>query len=386
MFNRLKGILYDVVLWLATKGKRQTKKHQVLIVKTDEIGDYILWRNFLSEMVNADRFQNYEIHFCGNKNWKNIFEKFDQKHINQSYWLDKLKFKKNLFYRFRFLRSIYLQGFSLVINPIFSRDKRNDDSIVRSAKSPQAIGMQANRESMHPYEEGYDKSIYTELFKHAEQPIFEFYRNKYFNEFIIQHPSNVVNTAVPINLLPKLTLSVPENYMVIFPGSRNKNRIWPIENFVQLANYFFEKYALTVVVCGAGNDKIYTQDFVASYQNPLIDLTNKTTLLEMLSLLVNAYCLVSVDTGAVHLAAAVGCPVFAIFNGSQYKRFGPYPKEIADHFYAFYPDEVESDFLHFDSVKEKYEFVINTPYSSVSPDKIISFVKSLTKNNDDKYS
>ncbi len=371
MLNRLKGILYDGVLFLATKGIRRKTSKKLLIVKTDEIGDFILWRNFLQEMVSAERFHNYEIHFCGNKSWRNLFETFDQSNVQQTYWLEKIKFKKNLFYRFQFLHAIYLQGFSLVINPIFSRDKRNDDSIVRSANSPHTIGMYANRESLHSYEEGYDKNIYTELFQYPAKPIFEFYRNQYFTEFITGKVSQVTNTIVPIHQLPPPPSQVPEKYLVIFPGSRNKTRTWPIENFVTVANHLFIQYQFTAVICGAAGDSVYTKDFCLQYRHPTIDLTGKTTLIEMLTLLQNAQCLLSVDTGSVHLAACVGCTVFGIFNGSQYKRFAPYPKNMAPNFYAIYPDEVENELANADLVRQKYEFVVAVPYSSVTPEKVI---------------
>jgi ADP-heptose:LPS heptosyltransferase len=371
MLNRLKGILYDGVLFLASKGMRRKKSKKLLIVKTDEIGDYILWRNFLQEIVSAERFHNYEIHFCGNKSWQNLFETFDQSHFQQTYWLEKIRFKKNLIYRFQFLHSIYLQGFSTVINPIFSRDKRNDDSIVRSAKSSHTIGMQSNMESVHEYENGYDKHLYTELYQHPEKPIFEFYRNKYFTEFITGKISRVMNTVVPLHQLPTFHFQVPEKYMVIFPGSRSKSRTWPIANFVTVADHLFLQYQFTAIVCGAAGDAAYTQDFCNRYTHPMIDITGKTSLAEMLCLLQNAQCLLSVDTGSVHLAASVGCTVFGIFNGSQYKRFAPYPTNMAPNFYAIYPDDVEKELANADLVKQKYEFVVAVPYASVNPEKVI---------------
>jgi hypothetical protein len=91
----------------------------------------------------------------------------------------------------------------------------------------------------------------------------------------------------------------------------------------------------------------------------------------MLSLLKDAQCLLTVDTGSVHLAAAVGCTVFGVFNGSQYGRFAPYPKEVADNVYAIYPDEVEQELKDPELVKQKYEFVVSVPYDSVKPEKMI---------------
>ena len=90
----------------------------------------------------------------------------------------------------------------------------------------------------------------------------------------------------------------------------------------------------------------------------------------------NAKLLLSVDTGSVHLAAAVGCPVAGIFNGSQYKRFAPYPKDIAPAFYAVYPDAVERELSDPELVRTKYEFVVDVPYSDVTAAKVIQVVQT----------
>ncbi len=374
MLNRIKGIIYDCILLLTRLGSRQkslTKK--LLIVRVDEIGDYMLWRNFLNEIVVSPKYRDHEIHFCGNRSWKSLFEQFDASPINKSYWIDKTRFKKEIGYRYRFLRMIYRQDYTTVINPAFSRDKRYDDSIVKAARATQNIGMTANTESVQAYESGYDKGLYTRVFDHPQKPIFEFFRNRMFTEFVTGINSSVVDTTVPAALIPVYP-GLPEKYVVIFPGSRSKKRIWPVENFIKVASFLYEQKGLTAVVCGASADKVYTDAFCNAYSYPLLDITGKTSLPEMLSVLKQASMLLSVDTGSVHLAVAVGCPVTGIFNGSQYKRFAPYPKELAAHFVAIYPKQVQDELKDDQTVRSKYEFVIDIPYDSVTPEQVIEAV------------
>lgn len=372
MLNDIKGIIYDYVLWLARSGSRQKQlQPKLLIIRVDEIGDYVLWRNFLNEIVASPKFRDHEIHFCGNRSWKLLFDQFDAASVHKSFWIDKIRFKKELRYRCRFLQMIYRQGYHTVINPVFSRDKRYDDSIVRAASAENKIGMVANTESVQPFEMGYDKGLYTHLFEHPSKPIFEFYRNRMFTEFVTGVSSSVVDTSVPSALLPAYN-GLPEKYIVIFPGSRSKTRIWPVENFIKVAAYLYEQKGFTAVVCGAASDKIYTDAFCKSYPHPLLNLTGKTSLPEMLTVLQSASMLLSVDTGAVHLAAAVGCPVTAIFNGSQYKRFAPYPKELSAHFIAVYPKQIQQELADDEIVRNKYEFVIDLPYHLVTPEQVIN--------------
>ncbi len=376
MLNRIKGILYDIVLRFAMLGRRQKSNPKLVIVRTDEIGDYMLWRKCLPTIAEHYRAQDYKIHLIGNSSWKSLFDRFDSTHVDQAIWVDKIKFKKKIGYRFELLRQTYLSNYDIVINPIFSRDKRNDDAFVIAAKAQQSIGMKANLESVKPDEIGYDQSLYTTLFDHPERPIFEFYRNRFFTEFITGQATSVDNTTIERALLPTLSNELPKNFIVVFPGSRSAKRIWPVDHFLTVCNELYDSSPFTVVLCGASSDKIYTDEFESNYKNPLLNLTGKTSLTELLTVFSKAALLISVDTGSIHLAAAVGCPVAGIFNGSQYKRFAPYPPSFSEQFIAVYPDEIETDLMNDAIVKEKYEFVINISYSKVLPEKLIKKIKN----------
>lgn len=370
--NRLKGIVYDLIGWLARFGwRKQSAVQKVLIIRVDEIGDYMLWRPFLKYYAQIPSLVNPHFFFCGNQSWKSLFEHLDASYVEASFWMDKIRFKKDMAYRYRFLRQLYKAGFSLVINPTYSRDKRYDDSIVRAAKAQKNWGMEANQESVKFYETGYDKGLYHPLFRLAEKPIFEFFRNRFFAEFLLQQPLPDIKINMGEVFSAPLSVELPDKYFVVFPGSRSASRIWPVDHFIRVSNYLFETFGWTAILAGTKNDAVYIEDFLTHYRYPVINLQGKTSLSDMLSLLKNAQCLLSVDTGSVHLAAAVGCTVFGIFNGSQFKRFGPYPKELATNFYAIYPDEVEKELQDERLVKEKYEFVVNIPYSLVRPEKVI---------------
>lgn len=381
MTNRLKGILYDILLFFVRIGFRQTGAPKLLIVKIDEIGDYMLWRAFLDDYVNCDRFKDYEIHFCGNASWKSLFDLLDNGKAKKEYWLEKIKFKKDMHYRYSFLKSIYKEGYTVVINPLYSRSKRIDDAIVRVASAKRNIGMKGNTDSIHSYEIGYDKNLYQDIFDYPQKPLFEFTRNKLFTEYVTQQVSSPVNTLIDTDLLPAMAETLSVSYFIVFPGSRNRARIWPTENFLAVSEYLYMKYGWTAVLAGAAGDIPYTTAFAERYKHPYIDVTIRTSLPAMLSILKNAQCLLSVDTGSIHLAASVACPTFGIFNGSQYGRFAPYPKEISDTTFAIYPDRVEQEVKDEHLLHNKYEFVIHTPYCEVSPKKVIAFIEKRFSGN-----
>ena len=376
--NRLKGWIYDMTGWLATTGSRPAIQKTVLIVRMDEIGDFMLWHKFLPEIIKAPVFSGYSFHLFANSSWKSLYDRFYGDLGITVTWVNKIQFKKDIKYRLNILRSAYRLHSGIVINPAYSRDKRNDDAVVAAAKARTRIGMKSNTESVKSYEKGYDQKLYTRLFELQQRPVFEFYRNSAFTDFVTGTANAISNTVVDPGRLPSLSFTLPEKYFVVFPGSRSKARIWPADHFAAVSDHLYQRYSYTALVCGGPGDVEYADAFCAAYNGPKLDLTGKTSLPEMLTIFAHASCLVSVDTGSVHLAAAVGCTVFGIFNGSQYKRFAPYPQEIHPGFFAVYPDEIEEDLADPELVKEKYEFVINVPYASVKAGKVITATENAT--------
>jgi hypothetical protein len=57
----------------AKKEKHITSNKNLLLIKTDVIGDYILFRNFISEIRKKTKYQNANITLVGNYNFRKFF-------------------------------------------------------------------------------------------------------------------------------------------------------------------------------------------------------------------------------------------------------------------------------------------------------------------------
>ena len=374
MLNRIKGIIYDFCTFLA-KNRILNKTNKALILRVDEIGDYLLWRKFIDNLIQSNKLATYEIHFIGNQSWKSLFDLEYNNTFEKAFWLDKTKFKRNMIYRYFFLRKVALENYQIVINPTYSRAKRVDDSIVKAASASLNFGFSRNNENYFSYERTSDKNLYHQLFKLNNDSKFEFSRNKEFTEWfcdkrITVNAINFKNENFPD---PNIDSNLYK-YFVVFPGSRSSSRIWSTDNFIEVSNYLYKKYNLTAIVCGGKGDIVYSENFIQNYQHPLKDMTCKTSLPELLFILKNAACLISVDTGSIHLAASVDCLTLGIFNGSQYGRFSPYPIEISSNVISFYPFKVSKD-IEVNGITLKYELVSNISYNEVTPASIIDYLK-----------
>lgn len=116
-----------------------------------------------------------------------------------------------------------------------------------------------------------------------------------------------VPTTTPPNL-PTLP------YVVFFHATAGASKKWPDENWVALAVMFAEKNLL--VVLPWGNAKEYEAACTLAKQMSHVQILPKLSMLEAVSLANNAVLVVGVDTGLMHIAAALHRPTIALYCDS----------------------------------------------------------------------
>ena len=339
MKDNIKMLLYQwvyrmVMLWPAKAGSRR-----LLLIKTDEIGDYLLFRHQLAAYRNSARFSNHRIILVGNKIFKPLFDAYDAGTVDEVIWVEKKRFRVSMRYRFGLLRKIRQTGAFTTINAVYTRSFRYDDLFAAVSSAPVRIAMNSHNALTTPLERWLTpKKIYSDLVDTGAETEFDAGRNAVFAEKILE---KTCQAAVSVPAVPSIPagISLPPAFFMIFPGSGLPEKKWSAENFARVARHLAAAYKLSPVIGGSTADAADGQAFRAAFGEPILDLTGKTSLPEFLAVLAKATCLVSVDTGSVHLAAAVGCPVFALFSGIHYGRFAPYPPSLASDFHAVYPDE-----------------------------------------------
>lgn len=368
--QRVKSWVYDLILWLVRNKRNSIRPNTLLLIRTNNIGDYILWRNILPEIRKSEKFKDHHITLLGNKAWKNLFENFDSELVDDVIWMDYTEFKKNMPYRYRLLKQVRAKGFETVINTLSSRCKRIDDAFTLVCTNSHTIGQSTDHTNIFDYEVGYDLNLFDDFFNDAIPFEFEFFRTKRFTEYFLKQsiPESTVPSFEKINIPLPAVLS-GKDYFVIFPGSSTPSRIWKAENFAKVAAFVVANYQLTPVICGAPSDQPYVDAFLQAYKNECINLCGQTSLTDLVGVARNAKLFVSIDTGGAHIAAVAGCPLVGIFNGSHYGRYNPYPAEIYPNVHGVYPDKVENA-LKMERIDEKYNKIIEQDYNDITPEKI----------------
>ena len=111
--------------------------------------------------------------------------------------------------------------------------------------------------------------------------------------------------------------------MAICPGAEyGPAKRWPVEHFVTVARHFMETRKAKVVLLGAPVDV----PLAAEFERMLPDVENrvgKTTLPQFIAALVSARLVLCNDSGAMHLASALGVPTLAVFGSTEPQLTGP---------------------------------------------------------------
>jgi lipopolysaccharide heptosyltransferase I len=127
---------------------------------------------------------------------------------------------------------------------------------------------------------------------------------------------------VPFEESPPLLKELPGEYLLMAPSAGKEANRWPAARFGELA----ARLPLPTLVISAPVDQEVVAEVLKHSHGKAISLAGKTNLLELLALIKKARFLVANDTGPIHIAAAFGVPVFAIFGPANPRRTGPYGK------------------------------------------------------------
>jgi len=115
--------------------------------------------------------------------------------------------------------------------------------------------------------------------------------------------------------------------IIIFPDSRREEKKWG--GFKQLTELLIREDKTRKVIW-AGSEYIHERSAFPPSQ--FLNLTGNTSLVSLPALIKRADWVITNDSGPMHLAAALGVKVLAIFGPTDPRLFGPYPLTATNHF------------------------------------------------------
>ncbi|HEV2295215.1 MAG TPA: lipopolysaccharide heptosyltransferase II [Tepidisphaeraceae bacterium] len=117
-------------------------------------------------------------------------------------------------------------------------------------------------------------------------------------------------------------LSAGAKYAVLLPGTNWATKRWPVEKFARLVAPLKRRLGLEVVVAGGPE----VQELAVQIPEAR-NLVGQTNLRQLVALLDRADLVVANDSGPMHIAAALGRPLVALYGPTNPVRTGPYRRD-----------------------------------------------------------
>lgn len=112
--------------------------------------------------------------------------------------------------------------------------------------------------------------------------------------------------------------------VAINPVAQWETKLWRNDGFARLADGLVRDRSVRAVFTGGPDDVPMVAAIQKKMTEPSLNLAGKTSLPMLAALLAQSSCLVTTDTGPMHLGAAVNTPVVALFGPTAPWRTGPY--------------------------------------------------------------
>jgi len=113
-----------------------------------------------------------------------------------------------------------------------------------------------------------------------------------------------------------------ERYALLFPGTNWPTKRWPVAHFAALVEPLAKQFGLRTIVGGSPGEAQ-----LASQIRGAVNLAGRTNLRQLTALIERADLVISNDSGPMHIAAALGKPLVALFGPTNPIRTGPYKRE-----------------------------------------------------------
>jgi len=304
---------------------------QLLIIRPDDIGDYIIFRPALERIRKHEMYAGWKIIVLGNQVWKELALELDGAYVDNWIWLNKKSWFEDAGYRNTFLDKLKNESPSIVWIPARTRHFFLEDSLAMAFSgipvftSGHEFCDYPTSEEKHFVEQLAYKILNVEQINIHERTFNELITDLFLGE---KNPK-VVALTESASLADSIAFQMElpkEPYLIFFPGASASSKRWPPSYFAALAD-LLQPSGTRILLAGAQSDKEFAQTIIAGsgFPETILNLTGKTSLPQLLYLIKHARLLVSNDTSAAHMAAMFQTPLVAICNGNKFGRFFPYP-------------------------------------------------------------
>jgi heptosyltransferase I len=306
------------------RSPKADKIKKVLIIKPSSLGDVIHTFPVIAMLKNS--LPNVEIDWVINKNIGQILDYLDE-YLDHKILFNRSEFKginfikesKNLVGALRKNKYdcvIDLQGLLRSSTMTFLSRAKHKVGFMNPKEKISKLAYNVKIDIPVNIKHAIEKNIYI-VSKFLEvEPIVP--------HFIIPEIAKYKGIIQGINTENNIDFS-KDKYLIVAPGARWNSKRWPTSFFAEVLDCMTEKSDMKFVIIGTKDEKHLADEIIRKCRkaNP-VSLADKTNMIELVELLRNAELILTNDSGPMHIAAALGTVVVALFGPTDPDLTGPY--------------------------------------------------------------
>jgi ADP-heptose:LPS heptosyltransferase len=327
----------------------ETKRNTLALVRLDDIGDYLLFRNFLINYKSSGRFNNYKITLIANIAWKEIFDCYDSQSVDDVIWVSKSRYLNDTDYREKLWTTIRRQGFEITIDTSRTRPILLNDTMTLAINSPIRIGNKNT--TRYPKWNEFSDTLYTSIYNDSFAS-HEFLFNKNFTAWAVNEE---IGQSAPVFSSVGVNANDDSKRIICFIGASAMSRRWPANRWIEFVRILIQNGFTPILAGGTTDINIARQIESAIKVDSIVGITSLPETFEWIK---TSRAVVTGDTMAAHAAVSLNKPTIIISNGVNAARFVEYGtagiSKVAINYAKPYLDylsnETNNPFYYFDGV------------------------------------
>jgi heptosyltransferase III len=284
--------------------------NNILVIKLRYIGDVLLATPVLRAL--RERFPDAQLTMAVNRGTEDVLKWNPD--LNEILVVE----RSGLAAQFTFLQAVRRKGFDCVID---LTDGDRSAVLARCSAAPVRIGLNE--------EHRWRGLLYTTVVQPGTEAM-----HRVEHDLEAVRPLGIQPKARPLvlrtspqddeaaaRLLKEMTGGSAER--MLQPGARYWFKAWPPDRFAELAGRLAEQHGCQILIGGDAKERDLAESIRAKSRAPVVSLAGRLTLLQYAAVLKRCALFVGNDNGPMHMAAALGVPVVALFGPSNPAEWGP---------------------------------------------------------------
>lgn len=344
--------------------------NRLLVIRLDDIGDYLLFRNQLGMYKKSPRWQRQTVTLLGNASWKDIFLAFDTQAVDETIWVNKGQYLTDAAYRWQIWLELRARGFDTVIAPSRTRPLQLDDLCMLAAAPPHAIG--SVNTYVHEDWNQVSDALYETLFQPVDPLIHEFEFNGQFAAWIC----GTRYEGVRPNMDSQIVRPVAGDFILCFVGANTRSKRWPAKRWIEFINLYGRDSSnrgrsARVVLAGAGKAEVDAAQAIEA-RTGAENIAGQVSLVELVNWVAGAAVVVTNDTMAAHMSVSCGRPTVIIANGVNYTRFTEYDSAGITRVTTVYPEVFKRKRRKLGEFAYNYEDAVTEDIASITASEVLA--------------